>query len=438
MEALTPEQLQIRDLGECKVPSPVKVCTDGVSGAGRYAVDDSRLLVKIDYSPDEKIDRGMAFENAGPRRMIYFRPEFSKAAVVTCGGLCPGLNNVIRSLFLELHHRYGVREMVGIRNGYQGLNPDYGLPPVPLSQEFVEHIHKLGGTVLGTSRGPQPPEKMVDFLLSEKIQMLFCVGGDGTLRGADAICQEIARRGARISVVGIPKTIDNDINYVWRSFGYLTALEKAREILAGAHAEAKGAPNGIALVKLMGRNAGFIAAGATVASQEVNYTLIPEVPFTLKGPGGFLSHLKDRILSRRHAVIVVAEGAGQDLIPEDEARHDRSGNLLHRDIGTFLKGEIGSYFREHGIEVSIKYFDPSYHIRSMPADIGDSLLCDQLARNAAHAAMAGKTGLLIGYWHNYCIHVPIELAIASKRHLSQDSELWSAVIASTGQPERFH
>jgi 6-phosphofructokinase 1 len=264
------------------------------------------------------------------------------------------------------------------------------------------------------------------------------VGGDGTLRGADAICQEIARRDARISVVGIPKTIDNDINFVWRSFGYLTALEKAREILAGAHAEAKGAPNGIGLVKLMGRNAGFIAAGATVASQEVNYTLIPEVPFTLKGPGGLLTHLKERILARRHAVIVVAEGAGQNLMPSDETTHDRSGNLVNRDIGTFLKGEIITYFKEHGIEVSVKYFDPSYHIRSMPADIGDSLLCDQLARNAAHAAMAGKTDLLIGYWHNHCIHVPIELAIASKRQLSQDSELWSAVIASTGQPERFH
>jgi 6-phosphofructokinase 1 len=278
---------------------------------------------------------------------------------------------------------------------------------------------------------------MVDFLEREKIDILFCVGGDGTLRGAHEICEEVARRKARIGVVGIPKTIDNDIHYVWRSFGYVTALEKSREVLEGAHIEAKGSPNGIGLVRLMGRNAGFIAAGATIASQHVNFTLVPEVPFELEGKNGFLEHLRRRILARHHALVVVAEGAGQHLFNEADHGLDPSGNRRHGDIGLRLKEEIVRYFGEREIPVAMKYIDPSYHIRSTPASVGDALLCDQLARNAAHAAMAGKTDLIIGLWNNHCVHVPIALATAEKRYMSERGEIWNAVLAATGQPARF-
>ncbi len=329
---LTRDQLEVRNLGARTVESPLSS-----RRGGRFVPDAARLLHRIDFTPEEPIDPELSLERAGPRQRIFFRPENVRAAIVTCGGLCPGLNNVIRSVFFELYHHYGVKTVLGVRNGYQGLNPEYGHALIELSSEAVEHIHKLGGTLLGSSRGPQDPRIIVDFLEKEKINVLLCVGGDGTLRGAHAICEESSRRSLRLSIIGIPKTIDNDISFVWQSFGYITAVEKAREALDGAHAECKASPNGISLVKLMGRDAGFISAGATVASQEVNYTLIPEVPFRLEGEGAFLPHLKQRILTRKHALIVVAEGAGQDLLEAGPAEYDASGNLRQRDIGAFLK-----------------------------------------------------------------------------------------------------
>jgi 6-phosphofructokinase 1 len=395
------------------------------------------MLFQPSTLPEWPLDMRLAFERAGPREHIYFDPGSTRAAIVTCGGLCPGLNNVVRSLYLQLRENYGVAEILGIRDGYQGLNPAVGKPPVRLTLEFVDTIHKLGGTILGTSRGAQEASVVVDFLSAERIDMLFCVGGDGTQRGAHSIASEAARRGYPLAVVGIPKTIDNDLNYVWRSFGHITALEKAREVLDGAHAEASGVHNGISLVKLMGRDAGFIAAGASVASQEVDFTLIPEIPFKLEGDNGFLPCLRRRILAREHAVVVVAEGAGQDLMPAEPVSRDASGNVKPRDIGVFLREAILSYFRAEQIPVQVRYFDPSYIIRSAPANTGDSLLCDQLARHAVHAAMAGKTDLLIGFWYNVFIHVPIELAVAQKRYLDTEGELWMAVLSATGQPARF-
>ena len=298
----------------------------------------------------------------------------------------------------------------------------------------MDHIHHLGGTVLGSSRGHQDPSVIVDTLERENIDILFCVGGDGTQRGASVIAQEVNRRGLRKAVVGIPKTIDNDISFVFTSFGYNTALEKAEEVLRGAHVEARGAPNGIGLVKLMGRNAGFIAAGAALASQDANFVLIPEVPFRLEGENGLLASLEQRMLSKNHALIVVAEGAGQDLLESDETCSDASGNLLHEDIGLFLRDSIQRYFKSRQIPINLKYIDPSYYIRSVPANSGDRILSDQMARMAVHAGMAGKTDVLIGYWHNELIHVPIGTTIAHRRQLDTTSDLWTAVMRSTGQP----
>ena len=433
----TPEQLKIRSLGPCERKSPLKLSTAHGDGIGNFTPDEERMLYRVDCRPGDEIRADLSFEKAGPRQHIFFDSRETKAAIVTCGGLSPGMNNVIRSVFFQLHHGYGVREVWGIRYGYHGLNPAGGWPPVRLTTEYVEHIHKLGGTLLGSSRGPEDPRVMVDFLASERFDILFSVGGDGTQRGAHEIAGEALRRGLHLSVIGIPKTIDNDLHFVWRSFGYYTALGKAREVLDCAHAEAKGAPNGIGLVKLMGRHAGFIAAGATLASQEVNFTLIPEVPFRLDGENGFLACLRRRMRARGHAVIVVAEGAGQDLLGEAEAAADASGNPRLRDIGVFLRDRITEYFAREKMPVNVKYFDPSYVIRSVPADTDDSLLCDRFARNAVHAAMAGKTDCLIGLWYNIFIHVPIALAVAERKYLSPESEVWSAVLAATGQPARF-
>jgi 6-phosphofructokinase 1 len=373
-------------------------------------------------------------ERAGPRERIYFDPFYSTAAIVTCGGLCPGLNNVVRSIYLELTRNYGVRHVLGIRNGYLGLNPAAGLAPIQLTDAYFSEAHKLGGTALGSSRGPQDPKVVVDFLHRQGINMLFCVGGDGTQRGAHAVYNEITRRGLKIAVVGIPKTIDNDIEFVFRTFGFATALEIAQQALCCAHVEARGAINGIGLVKLMGRDAGFIAAGATLASQEVNFCLVPELAFPLDGPNGFLPALKDRVAKSKHAVIAVAEGAGQHLFTGQNSATDASGNRQFQDVGVYVRDKITEYFRAENIPISLKYIDPSYLIRSVPANTADRLLSDQMARCAAHSAMAGNTDVLIGVWNNVFVHVPICTAIRTKKRMELTGELWTNVLLSTGQP----
>jgi len=426
---LTADDLKIKSLGPCTINSPLARLRDP-----GFISETSRIRYQHKCGPGVDGMDEICFEEAGPRERIFFDPAPTTAAVATCGGLSPGLNNVIRSVYSELAYNYLVPRVLGVRNGYMGLNPASGLKLVELTTGFMENIHYLGGTVLGSSRGHQEPSIIVDTLERESIDILFCVGGDGTQRGASVIYQEVTRRGLCKAVVGIPKTIDNDINFVFTSFGYNTALEKAEEVLRGAHVEARGAPNGIGLVKLMGRNAGFIAAGAALASQDANFVLIPEVPFRLEGEDGFLASLEHRVLSKNHALVVVAEGAGQDLLKSDERRSDASGNLLHEDIGLFLRDSIQKHFESRGIPINLKYIDPSYYIRSVPANSGDRILSDQMARMAVHAGMAGKTDVLIGSWHNELIHVPIGTTIARRRQLDTTSDLWTAVMRSTGQP----
>ncbi len=430
----TSDAVRIHTLGERTIRSPLKLSKVYGDGLVNFVPDDARMPIEVEVNTGRPRSSEAMFEKAGPREWIYFDPTDTTAAIVTCGGLCPGLNNVIRSLVLELHHHYRVPRILGIRYGYMGLDPANGLAPCELTTDFVDDIHMDGGTVLGSSRGPVEMDTAVGFLRDRGVNILFCIGGDGTQRGALALANHALASGYRLAVVGIPKTIDNDIRYVWRTFGYYTALEEARKIVACAHVEAKGAPRGIALVKLMGRDAGFIAAGTAVASQDANFVLVPEVPFVLEGPGGFLDCLAQRMVRRDHAVIVVAEGAGQDQIPAAEQRRDASGNLLHQDIGPFLARRIKDFFKQRGTPVNLKYIDPSYIIRSIPADCEDALLCDQLARHAVHAAMAGKTGMLIGQWYNVFTHVPIALAVAEKKYMSTEGELWRAALAATGQP----
>lgn len=412
-------------------------------GEARYPSNRTHFISDEDGIPEFVIQhRGMPqtqnlhFELAGPRSHLFFTPKQTCAGIVTCGGLCPGLNNVIRSLFLELHHGYGVPEILGFRYGYQGLDPDHGFAPLTLTSEMVNTIHKEGGTILGTSRGPVDIARAVENLIRRRVNILFCIGGDGTQRGAFELFQAAQRRGHPLAVVGIPKTIDNDVRFVTRTFGYQTAIEESRRVVNAAHTEVHSIENGIALVKLMGRHAGFIAAGATIASQDVNFTLIPEVPFQLEGPDGFLVALKQRILKRRHAVIVIAEGAGQHLLPQT-LQKDASGNAKLADIGPFLREKIEAFFQAEKIPVVFRYFDPGYQIRSQPANCEDAILCDLFARNAVHAGMAGKTGLVIGLLHGLFIHVPSQLIVQSKKNVDLLSPSWQAVLAATGQPHQF-
>ena len=427
---LRQEDLQVTLLGQCRQLSPLK-------GAKHLTFIERGQRIRYHNKvgpgvPPEELD--VSFEEAGPREWLFFEPRQTTAAIVTCGGLCPGLNNVIRAIYGELTYNYGVPRVLGIRNGYLGLNPASGLAPVELTASFVAEIHTLGGTVLGSSRGAQDPQVTVDFLEQAQIDILFCLGGDGTQRGAHAIYEEVTRRGLPKAIVGIPKTIDNDIPYVDTTFGYMTALEKAEEILRGAHAEANGAPNGIALVKLMGRDAGFIAAGAALASDEANFVLVPEVEFPLDGEHGLLAALQRRMAARRHALVVVAEGAGQHLFDTSETASDASGNLRHKDIGLFLRDKIPAHFASVGESVNVKYIDPSYIIRSVPANAWDRILANQMGRHAVHAALAGRTDVLIGYWNHELTHIPIRTVTATKKRLDLASDLWTGVLSCTGQP----
>lgn len=403
------------------------------SDDSRILVDHSMNAVKAAIESGEDLP---CFEVAGPRKKLYFDPSETVCAVVTCGGLCPGLNDVIRAIVIQAHHRYGVPRILGIPFGFEGLIPEYGHNLVNLTPGYVSNIHRFGGTAIGSSRGPQDTGRMVDRLIELGVNILFVIGGDGTQRGGMAIEAEARKRGANLAVVGVPKTIDNDMIYMDRSFGFETAYAQAVDAIRAAHTEARSARNGVGLVRLMGRHSGFIACSAAIASGEANYVLIPEVPFALEGDRGFLEHLRQRVLNRGHAVIVVAEGAGQELL-EGSTETDASGNQRLQDIGIFLRDRITEYFRKCHMDLTLKYIDPSYMIRSVPACPQDRIYCMRLGQAAVHAGMAGKTGLIVARWHSTYVHVPVQLATSARREVDPAGDLWLSVLEATGQPPRF-
>jgi 6-phosphofructokinase 1 len=417
-------EMRVARLGEARIPNPFSTSY----------IDDRERLVHPALLSDVQhyLDAGEelpSFEIAGPREHLLFDPGSLRCGIVTCGGLCPGLNDVIRAVVLSLHHHYGVRTVLGFRYGYEGLG-SRGLSPAELTPATVDCIHLQGGTVLGSSRGPESASTMVDTLERLGVGILFVVGGDGTLRGAQAIAEEVRRRGRAIGVIGIPKTIDNDIAFIQQSFGFETAVIESRHVIRAANSEAVGARNGVGLVKLMGRHSGFIAAYATLANGDVNFCLVPEVPFSFDG---FMAALGARLAQRGHAVIVVAEGAGQDLLATMGER-DASGNVRLADIGVFLRDHILEHCRRQGSDVSLKYIDPSYAIRSAPANARDAAFCLALAHNAVHAGMAGRTDMVVGYWKHEFTHVPIALAVSERKQIDPAGRLWSHVLGATGQP----
>jgi|UniRef100_A0A7C3Z199 6-phosphofructokinase 1 len=431
----------IPSLGEAKIDSPIKsiplFTRNGKLVEKSFVADSDKALVydTLDYL--EQLDPGakpLTFEMAGPRAKIYFDYSKVHCAIATCGGLCPGTNDVIRAIVLELHHLYNVRHIYGVRYGFQGFIPKYGHDLMRLTPEEVADIHNYGGTILSSSRGAQDIGEIVDALERLNISLLFLIGGDGTLRAANLISEEIQTRGLKKSVIVIPKTIDNDIPLVARSFGFDTAVEMATDAIRAAHTEALGAPYGVGLVKLMGRYAGFVAANAALALREVNFVLIPESDFDMDGDQGLLACLEQRLKQRGHAVILAAEGAGQKFFKKEELPRDASGNIKPGDIGLYLSERIRQHLASRNMEVNLKYIDPSYMIRSMPANYNDRIYCGFLGQNAVHAGMAGKTAMLVSRWHGHFVHVPIKATVGKTKEVDLDSPLWRSVLESTGQP----
>ncbi len=424
-------ETSIHTIGEPGIISPLG------QNFRHFVSDEDRVLFRVSYaSLQKRISDGrepLSFELAGPRETIFFDPANVRAAVVTCGGLCPGINNVIRAIVMALYHGYGVHSIIGIRYGLRGFIPKYGLPVIEMGPENVERIHELGGTILASSRGPQPIGEIVDTLVRLNVSMLFLIGGDGTFRAGKKISDEIEKRGLRISIITVPKTIDNDIYLVSKTFGFDTAVEMACQSISCAHTEAVGCPNGIGLVKVMGRYSGFIAAAATNAMRDVNYCLIPESDFDLEGENGLLKTLEERLKIRGHALVVVAEGAGQKYVTGGSGEKDISGNVKLGDIGMYLRDTFREYFKQTGMTSFVRYIDPSYIIRSVPANVDDSLYCANLGQNAVHAAMAGKTAMMISLWNDKYVHVPIVSAIKRSKRVNLNSRFWHSVLESTGQ-----
>lgn len=428
----------IETLGITKIPSPLHLSTRLNDMVANYVSDDDFLIYDIDQRlPGQALDarfmRRHLMEKAGPREKLYFDPKKVCAGIVTCGGLCPGLNDVIRSLVMTLWYQYGVRNILGIPYGYCGFLPEYGYEPRRLEPTSVSFIHQHGGTILGSSRGGAKTEEIMDTIEQLNLNILFTIGGDGTQKGALALHEEAKKRGRKLAVVGIPKTIDNDLSFVQRSFGFETAVSKAVEAVSAAHTEAESAFNGLGLVKVMGRESGFIATHTALASNEVNYVLIPEVPFDLEGPNGLWESVKARMERRHHAVVLVAEGAGQNLLKASNAV-DASGNKILSDIGVFLKTKFKELAERDGIALTLKYIDPSYIIRGSEANPNDSIYCSRLGANAVHAAMSGRSGLIISMMHDRYVHVPTRLAVGNRNLVDPESDLWRDVIIQTGQP----
>lgn len=435
---MSEKDLTVSRLGDTRIDSPLGLSTHYGDLIANYIEENASVTLLQDRDEIIRCVKNKkflaAFVQAGPRKKIFFDPKHTTAAIVTCGGLSPGINNVIRASVMELYYRYGVKAIWGIQYGFRGFNPTHGLEPKKLTPEIVKGIHELGGSFLGSSRGPQDIGEIVDRLEQMKVDMLFAIGGDGTLHGAEAIHREVMKRNLKIAIVGVPKTIDNDIAYVEKTFGLETAFSVAAEAIRSAHTEAIGAPNGIGIVKVMGRYSGFIAANAALALNEVNFVLVPEVPFDLEGPKGLFPHLKKRLQDKGHAVIIIAEGAGQELLQSDVMQRDKSGNLKLKDVGLFLKQAIAAYFKSIQMDVNLKYIDPSYLVRAVAANAHDAIYCVQLAQNAVHAGMAGFTGVVVGRWNNQFTLVPLKLAISERKFLNPEDPLWLTVIEATGQP----
>jgi 6-phosphofructokinase 1 len=433
---LTTAKAKIAALGAAKILSPLARPT-GTAAKQSFVDDATQILSTITTEAIQSAQAAKepipSLELAGARKQIYFDPSKLRCALVTCGGLCPGLNDIIRAIVLELYYHYGVRNIYGIRYGLEGFIPEYGHDWLDLDPAMVSGILDMGGSILGSSRGAQDIEAIVDCLERLNIGILFMIGGDGTLKAAHKISAAVAERHLKISVIGIPKTIDNDIYMVSRSFGFDTAVGVSTQAIIGAHNEARGYPNGIGLIKLMGRHSGFIAATAALAQQDVNFVLIPEADFDLEGDGGLLAALEKRLRERGHAVIVAAEGAGQKFFADAGLETDASGNIRLKDIGLFLKDRIKAYFDVKKIKTTLKYIDPSYMIRSLPANANDSVFCGFLGRDAVHAGMAGKTDMIIGHWNNHFVHIPMELSVDKRKQVNPTGKLWTTVLESTGQ-----
>jgi len=414
---------------------------------GAYTRDDDVVLFDI-IRGDKSGTDAMAFKRAGCRKMICWKGSEVKAAIITCGGLCPGLNVVINEIVEVLYFEYGVNSIYGVKGGYRGLvDGGYGL--IELNPTVVKGINRKGGTILWSSRGgispaspPEEIEKILNKLESYGINMLYIIGGDGTHRGAYRLYQHAKAREKKMIIAGIPKTIDNDMGVIDSSFGFNSAVEQATKAIFSAVTEATcNKPNGVGIVKLMGRHAGYIACHATLASRQVDMCLINEDPFLeTNGPEAMAEYIEKTVQDKGHAVIVVAEGAGNNFLKSlrsgmESVEKDAGGNEALSNICDYLIDYLKQHFKQRSKACTVKFIDPSYMIRSVAANASDNVMCLVLAQNAVHGAMAGYTGFTSGLVNNRSVMIPMPVIMAtSPSFLNPRGRTWSRVLAATQQP----
>ncbi len=385
------------------------------------------------FATEDELRTAKRYMKAGPKKYIFFKKEDVCAALVTCGGLCPGLNVVIREIVMTLWWGYKVRNIWGVRWGYHGFYTA-GDNFIKLNPERVKDIHQLGGSILGAGRDVFDEKTILEAIVAHGINQLYVIGGDGTHKGIQRLANEIRKRKLKIALVGVPKTIDNDIQIIDYSFGFSSAVQAAVKAIESANVEANCAENGIGLVRVMGRDVGHIAMQASLASRDVNICLVPEFKFDIHGEHGLLKYLFDtRLKEKHHCVIVVAEGAAlgvSDVKLVEEGKDPRSV-----DIGKWLKGQIEAYAKEHNQSVILKYIDPSYMVRTVPANSVDRQFCSVLAQNAVHGAMAGFTNFTCGIIRGISVNLPISLvAEGEKNRIMYEDRGWQRLLASTNQP----
>ncbi|KAI5062924.1 hypothetical protein GOP47_0021471 [Adiantum capillus-veneris] len=415
-------------------PSPLQY-NSAYSAMKQYFVDPGEVVARNVVEKFSSVGDGMYFRRAGPSEKVYFKPEEVHACIVTCGGLCPGLNTVIREIVCGLWNQFGVENIIGMEGGYRGF---YARNTIQLDPKIVNDIHKRGGTILGTSRGGHHTAKIVNSIQDRGINQVYIVGGEGTQKGASFIYEEIRRRDLKVCIAGIPKTIDNDIDIIDRSFGFDTAVEEAQRAINAAHVEAESIQNGVGLVKLMGRYSGHIAMYATLASRDVDCCLIPEVPFYLEGEGGLYEYIERRLHENKHVVIVVAEGAGQDLMIQNGAalpKCDASGNKQLLDVGLWLAQKLKDHFSDRKEGIYLKYIDPTYMIRAIPSNASDNIYCTLLAQSAINGAMAGYSGFTVGPVNGRHAYIPTSRITENPKRISIADRMWARLLSSTNQPD---
>jgi 6-phosphofructokinase 1 len=508
-----PDALQIEDSAWAGEPNPV---SERVIGADRKS--DSRILVDVRSSyPITQPTSGpslcscavkgqLTFAEAGPRNMLRFpghHKKLLKVGVLVSGGIAPGINAVISGIVQRhvLYHtpqitdlrvpgktpRSYTLQVFGFRNGFAGLLAgddvtvlyDSDSPDEKL-RAHLRRIANRGGSEIGTSRyddllstaDPDKREKDLDQvaenLANRHFDILYVIGGDGSMRAAHATWKRSRDNGKSLSVIGVPKTMDNDILWVWQSFGFLSAVEKAREALQQLHTEATSNPR-LCVVQLFGSDSGFVVSHAALASGVCDAALIPEVPFTMKKLADYITER----LSKRfrpgaggqspYGMIVMAETAvpqdAEDYLSDPEVDLDENEKAAIQAFvskGCRVHGQTPDELRTGGLKVVSRVLqkriremkvddaywadfrvftnEPRHLLRAIPPSASDVAFGQRLGVLAVDNAMAGYTDFMISQWMTEYVLVPLDLVVLGRKRVPPNGIFWKSVVASTGQP----